>query len=141
MDHQDTAPLIECDLAVGRSIVAAAYLLSETLVRSLPAAATDERRVAHFAHLRSYLQTVFGAWPVHVLESTLGEARNDRGECQVPRLQVAAKFVSWPPGDPSTIEYLVVVWYQEDQHPLVAAPVAAELRQLDWCRLAEACDY
>jgi hypothetical protein len=138
MNHRDTIPLIECELAVGRSIVAFEYLVSETQVWSF---ATDERRAAYFAHLRSYLQTVFGTWPVHVLEATLCDEGSDRDECQVPRFQVAAKFVCWPPDDPSTIEYLIVVWYQDGHLPLVAAPVAAELRQLDWCRLAEGCDY
>jgi hypothetical protein len=49
--------------------------------------------------------------------------------------------VSWPPDDPEVIQYLIVAWYQDGRDPLVGAKAAAELRELDWDRLAERCDY
>jgi len=138
--EEHSARLIELDLAVGRYIVADSYLVCETTRRSLPVDSADERRLNYFGHLRSHLQRVFGAWPVHVLESTLVRETNS-SECRIPHLQVSARFVSWPTEAQSTIEYLIVAWFQEQQCPLLPVHVASELRLLDWGSLAKPCDY
>jgi hypothetical protein len=94
--------------------------------------------------LECRVQSVFGDWPVHVIEPPRRTIEDRRGRGPAERLPgcwVAADFTALPTDGAMQGSRLILVWFQETAFPMPADAILAQLRGVDWEGLARDFEY
>jgi hypothetical protein len=128
--QRDSGPLIDIDLADGRSIWCWQYLVSSTrvgidVVRR--ACGWDE---ASRQAVRREASILYGSVPVLFIEPPAKPGSDGR-----PRVRLTALFASQPLGETAANSSLVIAWIQ-DRQTTPDAGALASLREVDWERWA-----
>ena len=131
--------VLEFRFASGRAARASALLVESTyagLLEGLPSREMNDRLLSV---LVGRVQSIFGDWPVHVIEPPrrTGEDRRGRGPVErLPDCWVAADFTASPIDSAMDGSRLILVWFQETAFPMPADAILAQLRGVDWEGLA-----
>jgi hypothetical protein len=87
----------------------------------------------HLEFLPKNLRSVFGDWPVHVIEP---ERRVSSGVVHLPAVEIAALFISSPMGSSIDWTGLVLVWHEDAMHSPVSEGNKRKIAAVDWDALA-----
>jgi hypothetical protein len=144
------APLFSLILQSGCKIRAKDMFVTMTYGRVLEGWPIEEFLQSDLDNLSKRYSGIFGKFPVHVLSSPIKrlEVKNPLTPPDVlrlallPKVEVAAFFVSSPVKDPEMqASGLIVVWHQNSRDTIPCPDSMNKLLGLDWAALARDFEY
>ena len=138
LEDVSTYELITLRLETGREISSKRCLFAATygnLLVGRPGPRADRN---HLELLPHNLRSVFGNWPVHIIEP---ERRVSSGVEHLPVVEIAALFTSMPMGSSIDWTGMVLVWHEDSMHPPVSEGNKRKIAAVDWDALAEPFEF